>query len=92
MPFSSAAVRGSLAAQPRARIVAPVPAVAARPVAQRAHLGSLRAGEHHAQRVEQHEFRVPLHGLRHVLPRGRGDELRQAFDLLTHDSELRVAQ
>ena len=62
--------------------MAPVPP--REPLAQLPHLRPLRAGEDHAQRVEQHELGVVLHGSGDILPLRRRDECRQLFDLPRH--------
>jgi hypothetical protein len=51
---------------------------------QFAHFRAFRAGENDAQRVEQHQLRVLLDGLRDVFPLRTGDKLRQLLDTLTH--------
>jgi hypothetical protein len=51
---------------------------------QRAHLGSLGARKHHAERVQQHQLRVVLDAFRHVLPLRQRNELRQPLDLARH--------
>ena len=55
-------------------------------VAQLPHLGSFGAGQDDSQRIEQHQFYVPLHRLGDVIPSRLCDKLRQFFDLLTHGS------
>ena len=53
-------------------------------LAQLLHLGPLRAGEDHAERIEENELRLMLHRLGDILPLRLRDELRELFDLLSH--------
>ena len=65
----SAAPRCADLCRPAARIDRGAAAGSRRePLAQLPHLGPLRAGEDHAERVEQHQLGVPLHRLGDVLP------------------------